>query len=75
MNAPNRIFEKFISANSKVKRSLFFLLIILPGLFIGYFSYISLRDQLDKSMFDRKASIASLSATFLWFGAVCPCCG
>jgi PAS domain S-box-containing protein len=65
MNAPDRIFEKLISANSKVKRSLFFLLIILPGLFIGYYSYISLRDQLDKSMFDRKASIASLSATIV----------
>src|SRR5688572_16234675 len=65
MNAPNRIFKKFLSANSKIKRGLFFLLIILPGLFIGYYSYLSLREQLDHSMFERKASIASLSATIV----------
>src|SRR5688572_3113693 len=51
------------SKKSQLKRALFFLLIVLPALFIAYYSYTSLRQLLDSEIKERKAALASLSAS------------
>src|SRR6478735_6248855 len=53
------------SRKSVLKRALFFFLIVLPGLFLAYYSYTRLRQLLNSGLEDRKSSIAALSANIM----------
>ena len=62
MEKAARKLEKLGSSKGQLKRGLFFLLIVLPALFIAYYSYTSLRDSLDSSLKERKRSLATMLA-------------
>ncbi len=62
MDTPGNITVRS-SPKSILKRALFFLLIVLPVLFIAYYSYTSLRELLDSDIEKRKSAVAALSAT------------
>ncbi|HSI90142.1 MAG TPA: cache domain-containing protein, partial [Adhaeribacter sp.] len=65
MNTPKSISPTPRSDSNRFKRLLYFLIIILPGLFIGYYSYVFLRDILNKNINERRAAVATLSATVI----------
>ena len=65
MDAAATIPVKTISRKRWLKGALFFLLIVLPGFIIAYYSYLSLRNQLTESILERKATIASQTATIV----------
>lgn len=62
MSAPASTSGKSASGKSVLRRALFFFLIVLPGMFLAYYSYHRVRELLDSGLEERKSSIASLSA-------------
>lgn len=63
MNAAARNLKKTGSGQGLRKRALFLLLLVLPGLFMAYYSYNSLRKLLDSNLLERKEALASFAAT------------
>src|SRR5690606_27223825 len=49
----------------RLRRGFYFLLILLPGLIIGYYSYVFLRNILTQNINQQRASVATLSAAVI----------